>query len=399
MRILIAHNRYQQQGGEDGVVRAEAELLLKHGNAVEFLEEDNSNIQGPSQAIQTAVQCIYSLNGARKMRQSLRKFRPDLVHIHNFFPKLSPSIHHACYQAGIPVVQTLHNYRLLCPGAFFLRDGRVCEDCLGRKLAFPAVQHRCYRDSLGASAALTSMLAVHRAIGTWSRTVSRFVVLTEFARQKFSEGGLPLERMFVKPNFLLTDPGRGPGDGGYALFVGRLSEEKGLETLLSAWRQLSVAPPLKIVGDGPLAATVRAAADVQPAIQWLGRRSAQEVRDLMAHAAVLIFPSLWYEGFPLVLAEAFAAGLPVIAARLGAMAELVEEGRTGLLFAPGDAAALARQVEDAFSESSPLASMRATARAVFEARYTAEKNYAMLMDVYHSACAQGRGGQRRRAAA
>lgn len=399
MRILIANNRYQQQGGEEGVVRAEAELLLRHGNAVEILEENNSDIQGPLQAIQTAAQCIYSLNSANRMRESIRKFRPDLVHIHNFFPKLSPSVHHACYRAGVPVVQTLHNYRLLCPGAFLLRDGRVCEDCLGKKLALPAVQHRCYRESLGASAALATMLGVHRSIGTWSRTVTRFIVLTEFARQKFSEGGLPPERMSVKPNFLLSDPGQGPGDGGYALFVGRLSPEKGLDTLLSAWRRLPAAPPLKIVGDGPLSALVRAATAEQPAIQWLGRRSGEEVRALMSQAAVLVFPSVWYEGFPLVFAEAFAAGLPIIASRLGAMSELIDEGRTGFLYPPGDADALARKIDSVFTESSLLISMRQSARAVFEARYTAEKNYAMLMDIYRAACAEIPGGRRRRAAA
>jgi glycosyltransferase involved in cell wall biosynthesis len=390
MRILIAHNRYQQEGGEDGVVRAEAELLRKNGNTVELLEEDNSSINGLSQAVRTAAQCVYSFRSADRMREVLSNFRPDLVHIHNFFPKLSPSIHHACYRAGVPVVQTLHNFRLLCSGAYLLRDGKVCEDCVGRKLALPGVQHRCYRNSTGASAAVAAMQAVHRALGTWSRTVARFIVLTEFARKKFSEGGLPLERMVVKPNFLLSDPGEGPGDGGYALFVGRLSEEKGLKTLLSAWRQLSCAPPLKIVGDGPMAATVRAAEIEQPAIQWLGRRSSEEVRELMAHAAVLVFPSTWYEGFPLVFAEASAAGLPILATRLGAMQELIEDGRTGLLFSAGDATALARQVEHVFSAQSPLASMRPAVRATFEARYTAEKNYAMLMEIYRSVCTESR---------
>lgn len=386
MRILIAHNRYQQEGGEDGVVRAETELLRNHGNVVELLEEDNFSIDGMSQAIRTAAQCVYSRRSAARMRKALSSFRPDLVHIHNFFPKLSPSIHHACRRAGVPVVQTLHNFRLLCPGAYLLRDGRVCEDCVGRRLALPAVQHRCYRNSTGASTALATMLAVHRALGTWNRTVSRFIVLTEFARQKFSEGGLPLELMVVKPNFLLSDPGIGPGDGGYALFVGRLSVEKGVETLLSAWRLLPCAPLLKIVGDGPMSIAVRAAELEQPAIQWLGRRPAEEVRELMAHASVLVFPSTWYEGFPLVFAEAFAAGLPVIASRRGAMEELVDDGRTGLLFSAGDAKDLARQVEYGFSGLSPLVSMRPAVRATFEARYTAENNYAKLMEIYHSVC-------------
>jgi glycosyltransferase involved in cell wall biosynthesis len=385
MRILVVHNRYQQAGGEDGVVNAEANLLHQHDHEVELFEEDNDSIIDGMNAAKTAMRCVYSVTAAREMRRRIDRFQPNLVHVHNFFPRLSPSIHYVCRRVGVPIVQTLHNYRLLCPASTLLREGGVCEECIGRVFAWPAIRYSCYRQSRGASAAVANMLFVHRVLSTWTKTVSRFIVLTEFARQKFCAGGLPMNKIAVKPNFVISDPGIGKGNGGYALFVGRLSEEKGLDTLLGAWTQLKTTRPLKIIGDGPLAFRLKAVVSKIPSIEWLGRRDKQEVYRLMSDAAMLIFPSIWYEGFPLVLAEAFATGLPVIASRLGAMAEIVTEGKTGRLFSPGKMDELAGAVEWAFTHPDHLRAMRSCVRWEFEQKYTAESNYASLVEIYRSA--------------
>jgi len=229
------------------------------------------------------------------------------------------------------------------------------------------------------------MLAIHRALGTWTRTVSRFITPTEFARAKFIEGGLPAERIAVKPNFLSQDPGMGAGEGNCALFVGRLSQEKGLDTLLAAWRQLRVRVPLKIVGDGPQASMVQQAAATLPDVEWLGARNHEEVLRLMADAAFQVIPSSSYETFGMVAMEAFAVGLPVFASRLGALAELVSDGETGKLFTAGSSEALAATVEWATAHPGELRTMRRNARMAFEGRYTAEANYAQLMRIYAAA--------------
>jgi glycosyltransferase involved in cell wall biosynthesis len=385
MRIVMIHNRYQQSGGEDHVLRAETELLRARGHEVESVEENNDAIVRWTAAAKAAIDCVYSFASARSLGKLIDDFRPDVAHIHNFFPRLSPSVHYACHQAGVPVVQTLHNYRLLCPGATLFREGKVCEDCTRTMVPWPAIAHACYRDSRTASAAVANMLAIHRAVGTWTRTVSRFITPTEFARNKFIEGGLPAGRIAVKANFLSQDPGMGTGNGNYALFVGRLSQEKGLDTLLDAWRQLKARVPLKIVGEGPLAPMVKQAAAALPDVQWLGPRNHEEVLRLMADAALLVIPNHSYETFGMVAMEAFAVGLPVLASRLGALAELVRDGVTGKLFAAGSSEALAATVEWAITYPDELGAMRRNARLEFESRYTADANYSQLIRIYESA--------------
>jgi glycosyltransferase involved in cell wall biosynthesis len=387
MRILFFHNRYQQAGGEDNVVQAETALLRAKGHEVDVCEENNDNIVNWIDAANAALECVYSNSSARLARRRIESFKPDLVHVHNFFPRLSPSIHYACNEKNIPVVQTLHNYRLLCPAATFLRDGRPCEDCLGNRIAWPAVQHSCYHSSKLATAAVVNMLAIHRGLNTWGRAVTKFIALTEFARDKFIQGGLPKDRIVVKPNFSISDPGRGAASGGYALFVGRLSQEKGLEVLLDAWRQAPAGTRLKIVGDGPMASAVSLAVATIPGIEWLGARSKDEVSRLMADAAFLIFPSVWYESLPLVLIEALAVGLPVIASRLGSMCEVISDGQTGRLFTAGSSNELASEIEWAFLHPGLLEPMRRQARHEFEQKYTADINYDILRRIYQTALA------------
>ncbi|MCT7963298.1 glycosyltransferase [Laspinema sp. D1] len=385
MRILQLHNFYKIAGGEDVVVRAEKNLLEAHGNSVALLDVDNDAIASKFSQALTAVNAIYSPASKQRVLQEINRFEPDIVHVHNFFPLLSPAVYDACREAGVPVVQTLHNFRLFCANSFFYRDGKVCEDCMGKFFPTPAVVHACYRDSRVGSAVLGTMQTVHRIRGTWRDRVNRYIVLTDFARSKFIEGGLPPEKISLKPNFLSPDPGIGLGSGEYALFVGRLSPEKGLDILLKAWEKLGQSIPLKIVGDGPLADRVKHLSVKLPQVELLGRQPKNRVLDLMKEAKMLMFPSGWYEGFPMVLVEAYAVGLPVIAGNLGSMSTLVVPGRTGLHFRPGDANDLIAQVEWAIAHPEELKTMRQKARREFESKYTADSNYQQLLKIYELA--------------
>ena len=346
--ILIVHNRYRQAGGEDAVVDAEAELLAGHGHRVDRLVVDNDAIPdrpSAAQRVRLAVRTVWASAAAAAVADRARAVRADVVHVHNFLPLLSPAIHGAARSTGAAVVQTLHNYRLICPAATLFRDGAPCEDCVGLPVALPAVVHACYRDSRAQTAAVTAMLAVHRARRTWHRDVDAFIALTNFGRDRFIAGGLPVGRLVVKPNFA-SDEGDPHADesstrsqfaNGPVLFVGRLAPEKGIRTLLAAWPRVDrdSGRQLRIVGGGPLVDDVRTAAAATPGITFVGPVSRDEVQAEMRSAAVMVFPSEWYEGMPLSLIEAFAAGLPVLASRLGAMESMIADGRTGILCRTG----------------------------------------------------------------
>lgn len=383
MKVLMIHNRYQQPGGEDEVFLAEASLLESYAHRVVRYSTHNDRVAEMNR-LALAGNTLWNSSTYQELRALIRQERPRVAHFHNIFPLISPAGYYAAKAEGVPVIQTLHNYRLLCPNAQFFRDGRVCEDCMGKVIPWPGVVHKCYRGSRAASAVVTAMLATHRASHTWTEMVDMYVVLTEFARRKFIEGGLPARKLTIKPNFVYPDPGPGEGRGGYALFVGRLSPEKGIGTLLEAWERLKEQIPLKVVGDGPLAELVASAASRYPYLEYLGYRSAEEVHGLLKEASVLIFPSEWYETFGRVAAEAFATATPVIAADIGAVAELVEHGRTGLRFRPGDPEDLAAQVGWFLSHPEEHSRLRSEARAEFEAKYTAERNYRTLMKIYES---------------
>ncbi len=384
MHILSVHNKYQIRGGEDESQELERRILQEKGHQVDLYEEDNSRVKSLN-PVQTALRTVWSTEAYQVVKQLLQNSTYDIVHIQNFFPLISPSVYYAARERGVPVVQTLRNYRLLCPNALFFRDGQVCEDCLGKFIPYPGVQHSCYRESKIITGGVATMLTVHRAMKTWMQMVDIYITLTEFARQKMIQGGIPAEKIVVKPNFVHPDPGLGEGRGGYALFVGRLSVEKGLDTLVAAWEKLGGKIPLKIIGDGPLSEEAIAAAKKIPQVEWLGRRPMAEVHALMGEAMFLVFPSKWYETFGRVAVEAFAKGTPVIAANIGAIAELVESGRTGLHFCPGDAEDLAAKVEWLLANPAKLGQMRREVRAEFEAKYTANNNYQQLIEIYTKA--------------
>jgi glycosyltransferase involved in cell wall biosynthesis len=378
----MAHNYYQQPGGEDVSFEAEVELLRRHGHDVIRYTRDNDEIDG-LRPLALAGTTLWNRETARVVRALIARTRPDIVHLHNTFPLLSPSIAGVARQSGVPVVQTLHNYRMICPKAQLFRDGLVCDRCLGRIVAWPAIRHACYRDDRRATSVVVGLNALQRSPLGWARSVDRFIVLTNDARARLVAGGLPAERIVVKPNFLSRDPGVGSGSGGSALYVGRLSPEKGVQTLLDAWKLLRVPLPLKIAGDGPLAAEVRQAAEGDPRIEALGWRAHDEILELLKSAAFLIVPSLWYEGLPHTIIESFAAGTPVVASRLGSMLELVHDGVTGLHFAPGDADDLAQRVSWLADHPAERAALRMGARREYEHHYTAERNYDLLLGIYH----------------
>lgn len=381
MNILLIHNFYQQPGGEDQVFRAEAAMLEAHGHQVIRFQEHNEGVNQRN-TVELVGDTIWNRWTFKQLRTLIREGQIDVMHVHNTFPLISPAAYYAAGAEAIPVVQTLHNYRVLCPAATLFRDGRICEDCLGKRFPWPAIAHSCYRSSRSATAAAAAMLTVHNTLGTWQRKVSAFLALTEFARSKFIEGGLPEEKIFVKPNFLEQDPGCGSGDGDFILFAGRLTEEKGIRTLLKAWSTASDLPPLEIIGDGPLASEIAAAVSGNPNIRWRGWLARDVVFERMKTAKAIVLPSLWYEAFPMTVVEAFAMGVPVMASKIGSLASLIEHKRTGLHFKPDDADDLARQTRWLMTNPKPVLGIRLAARREYLLRYTSERNYVELRAIY-----------------
>ncbi len=387
MNILIVHNRYQLAGGEDAVVQAEAALLESYGHDVSVLEVDNDSIVEVWGKAKAAISAIYSPSSRNLVSHAIAHHRSDIVHVHNFFPLLSPAVYDACLSAKVPVVQTLHNYRLSCPKAMLFRNGQVCEDCLGKSLPLPGIVHGCYRGSPTQSAAVAAMLTFHTLRGTWQNRVDAYITLTNFQKNKMVQAGLPEAKIYIKPNFVVAPdfPLETSKSNNYALFVGRLSEEKGVATLIDAYAQGNLSIPLKIVGDGPMGEALRQQVQTKglgEAIAFLGRQNKATVLELMHNAQFLVFPSIWYEGFPLTIAEAFACGLPVLAAKLGSMAEIVENKVTGLHFEVSNSQDLANKINWAISNPEALAAMGKNARCTYEAKYTPKVNYQQLIEIY-----------------
>ena len=385
MRILMLHNRYLQHGGEDVTVEEQAALLRSYGHEVTLLLWDNQTIAQQS-LWRTAVETLWSSTAHRLVKEHLASHAYDVVHIHNFFPLASPAVHYAAQSRGIPVIQTLHNYRLMCLNGLFLRAGEPCETCLRRSWPWPGVIHRCYRNSLPGSVVVAAMLATHRVLKTWQRQVDLFVALSQFARKKFLQAGLPPSRLKVLPHFVYPDPGtdKTPQERECVLFIGRLEKAKGIDVLLTAWQALQSQIPLCVIGDGPLASTVRAA-EKKAHVRWLGWRPREEVIAYLQRAHLLVVPSRAYETFGRVVVEAFAAGTPVLVSNHGALAELVTPEKTGWHFPSANSAALAERLRQALHDPTALRRMGETARRVYETHYTARQGYMRLMEAYQQA--------------
>ena len=370
------------------MVEREAAMLTRHGHQVELLMADNEAITTPAARVRAALGSFYSRASYKRTKRALAIFRPDLLHVHNMQPNLSPSVFFAANRAGVPAVQTLHNYRLLCANGLLYRDGGCCTSCVDRRSFLPGIQHACYRASMVGSAVIGVGMAAHGALGTWTHRIDRFIALTAFAAEKFSKMVVPPERIRIKPNFV-TDNGIGDGSGGFALFVGRLSEEKGLRTLLAADVLGTLPLPVWIAGDGPLMAEVsHACARAGSRLVVLGGKSPAEVGDLMKRAVALVLPSLWYEGAPLVMLEALSAGLPIIASRIGGLPEIAQEGVSAIFCTPGDAGAFHAALEHFSLCPERAAAMRRAARTLYEQRYTEGANYRILIGIYEELIAE-----------
>jgi glycosyltransferase involved in cell wall biosynthesis len=384
MRILQVHNFYQQAGGEDRVVAAEHALLTEKGHSV-FQHTVHNDDVAKMPTIQLGLKTVWNNESYRRIGRLIADQAIEIVHVHNTLPLISPAVYYAAETRRVPLIQTLHNYRLLCPAATFFRAGEICELCLGKGIKYPAMVHRCYRGSLPASAAVSTMLAAHSLARTYQRKIHTYIALTEFAKGKFLQGGLPADRLVVKPNFLADDPGIGNGSGGYALFAGRLAPEKGLDVLLEAWQACPHALPLKIAGDGPLQSMVKQRAGALPNVEYLGACEHSHVIELLKDAAFLVFPSRWYEGMPLVLLESMACGTPVAAFAVGSLNDLIFDEVNGVKLPFESTLILERFLNDSHELIGKMALLRVSTRRYFEQNFTAELNYRRVLDIYQNA--------------
>jgi glycosyltransferase involved in cell wall biosynthesis len=388
MKILILHNYYKIHGGEEQVLKAEVQLLKENGHEVVLFTLNNQDV-GNINPLSLAVNTIWNHKVYHEIRNMIKKEKPQIAHFHNTLPLISPAAYYACQAEGVAVVQTLHNYRMFCPNGILFRDGKPCMDCAGKRIAFPAVKNGCYRNSRLSSAAVTSMLAIHRAAGTWRDQVDVYIALTDFASDLFLNEGIPKEKIKIKPNYLQENPEFSYEDKNYALYVGRLSKEKGIQTLLNAWDKLEKKIPLKIVGEGPLLDEIIKKANGNSFIEILGHKKLDEIYSLMKDASFVVVPSECYETFGRVSIEAFACGTPVVSSNIGAIAEVVTDGVTGIHFESGNSNSLASKIQAILDHPAKLNRMRKLARQEFENKFTKQKSYELLMDIYKMAIQKG----------
>ena len=387
MRILVAHNSYEQAGGEDAVVKAEYELLEKNGQDVFLYTRSNSEIKslsGPGK-LKFLLQLKWSRKSYNDLRVQIRKIRPDIAHFHNIFYMITPSVYDACHDEGIPVVQSQHNFRPLCSNGLFLRNHRVCEECLEHSL-WRGVRYGCFKGSRLATWPVASMLMAHQKKGTWSKKVDRYIVAAEFTRQKYIQAGFPEHKISVKPHFVFPPQQSQSHDQGYALYIGRLSEEKGVDVLLKAWESLPEIP-LRVIGTGPLLEELKRLAwqKGMSQVQFLGYVSYEQYDSNFKAAKFLVVPSICYESLPRVMVEAYSYGIPVLASRLGSMKDSVIEQKTGLLFESGNTQDLAQKARWLVQHQPELEEMRRSSREEYKQKYLPQKNYAALMAIYEKA--------------
>lgn len=393
LKILLVHNYYGSAApsGENQVFAAETSLLRACGHTVKTFTRHSDEIraQGAWGAVRGALATAWNPWMTRAVRRAVERLRPDVVHVHNTFPLISPGIFHAIGSRAARVL-TLHNYRLFCPAAIPMRAGKICTDCLDTRSAWPALRHGCYRNRRLATLPLAFSVGLHRTMGTWAHQVDAFIALTDFQRDRMIAAGLPAELVHVKPNFYPGNPSiipwaeRRPS----VVFAGRLTAEKGVMALVRAWLLWgAVAPELRIIGDGDLRGALERLAATDPAtpIRWLGPLSGDAAQAEIAHARLLVLPSEWFEGFPMVVREAFAFGVPAAVSAIGPLPSIVQPGGNGVVFAPANPESLFRAVRAAWETPGLLERLGQGARQSFEACYTEEANYRILMAIYRHA--------------
>ncbi|WP_433573877.1 glycosyltransferase [Streptomyces sp. CA-251247] len=393
MHVLVVHNRYAsaQPSGENKVVDQEAELLRAAGHRVTVFERRSDDIAARSLLSKAAVPLLVPWNPAvrAELAARLHTERPDVVHIHNVFPLLSPAVLAACADAGVPAVATLHNYTQVCPPGTLQRDGRPCTECVGSATALPAVRHGCYRSSRLATVPLAVSLRVNRR--RWWSGVERFFCISAAQREVLVRAGMPAERLAVKHNFVPDPEARRSGTGEHLLYLGRLAEAKGVRLLMAAWDEIAasggVGVPLVIAGAGPLEREVTAWAAGRDDVRYVGLYDTTECRQAIARSVAVVAPSTWLEAFGLVVVEAMAAGVPTVAAGHGAFVELVDDGVTGLLHRPGEAASLASCVRRIASEPARNREMGQAARHRYEQGFSPAVGLERLLEEYRTAIA------------
>lgn len=392
MQILQVHNYYRTSApsGENKVVDAERALLRDYGHTVEAFVRHNDDLErmGSWGSIIGAASTAWNPFAASAIKHALSSFDADVVHVHNVFPQLSPAIFPAITSRAGRVL-TLHNYRLVCPAALPMRNGSVCIECIEKRSVIPSLRHGCYRDSRVATFPLAAKVMLNRALGTWHKHVDAFIVFSEFQRAMMVKGGFPRELIHIKPNFFPGDPDFKPLSDRpqRVLFLGRLSREKGVETLVQAWRQWgNGAPELRIAGDGDLRTRLEKNAAGLP-VKFLGQIDHEAASREMANARLIVVPSEWFEGFPMVLQEAFAFGTPAAVSDIGPLSSLVKHGKLGGMFAPKDPASLCAEIQRLWSDQAALVEKSLAARRTFEEQYTEGANAKALLRIYETAMA------------
>lgn len=396
-KVLLVHNYYQQGGGEDKVFAQEEALLRSKGIEVELytVHNDLINNQTLMNKAKMALEATWSSTEYKRIKKKLMDMKPDVVHVHNFFPIISPSIYYACNHLNIPVVQTLHNYRLMCPAATFLRENKVCEKCVTGSL-INSVINGCYRGSRVQTVPLVTMISLNRMLGTWGNKVNRYIALTEFSKRKFIEGGIPDDKITVKPNFISTKDNTESIrniNQNYLLYVGRISTEKGVRNLLEAWQHIKDQKNMKllIVGEGPEKEQL-SMLYAHKSVEFVGNQPSNKVLEYMKHAKYLIVPSIWYEGFPMTIVEAYSVGTPVICSQIGSLQEVVQNEVTGFHFVHDDIQDIQRVISDAINYDD-YSSMREKVIEVFQNNYTEEINYKLLEEIYKSVIKENNNGR------
>lgn len=381
MKILLIHNQYQHHGGEDTVLESELKLLEKMGENVDILLFNNDNINSAISKIKFGLYSFYNPNSSRLLKEKIDKFQPDIIHVHNFFPIASPSLFYVANEKKIPIVMTIHNYRLICPNAMFFREEKVCEDCISKSFAMDGVIHGCYRDSKLQTLFLASMTWFHTKNHTWQNRVDKYIALTHFAKNKFLNSSLKLNssKIEIKPNFVV-DNGFDLEKEEYCLFVGRLSKEKGIDILLKSFQDST--RKLMIIGTGPMLKTVEEHSKKNSNIEYLGFQSIDFIIDKLKKAKASIFTSIWYEGMPMTILESFSTATPVLCGDIGGPAEIVENERTGFTYKIGNSMELQSTIERLYNEPELYTTLCKNARKKFEEKYSEEKNYTQLINIY-----------------
>jgi len=393
IKVLLVHNKYQISGGEDKVVEEEIRLLQKNSIVVTnyFTTNEKINVNGLLNKFKTGINTIWSKKEYENIKRKIVKDKPDVIHFHNTFPLLSPSVYYASHELGIPVVQTLHNYRIACPGAMFLRDGEICEKCISGSL-INSIKYGCYRDSPLQTMPLSAMLYTHRFLDTWNKKVDKFIALTNFAKTKFEEIGISSEKIAVKPNFIQKSHFVNPSSKeNHVVFVGRISKEKGLHLLLEAWKKIGsqIDAKLDIIGDGPLREEYESKFSNIDNIKFHGKLDGENVLKYMSKAKYIVVPSVWYEGFPMTIVEAFSVNTPVITSNIGSLKEVVNDGITGFYFVNNNVNSLVEVLIRALLYPN-YSTLQQNVKNQFDTKYTSEANIKMLINIYKEVIRKGK---------